>query len=214
MTSDDWGIQARWIDADDQAREVPEVTIQRLRQLIGRPPTDLEDRAPVVARAGQHLRLGRVESGARTGRGAASTARCPATSRWLPPDAVEEWTRTGTDRLPRAVLAAARLAGLGLVGPAVRHPVAGELGHRRPGRPAAGAAVRPGAGRRLPDGQSPARSGTDAPQEASPYLPTSRRFLNPLYLRVEEVPGAEVPRSSVTRAPRPDHGVSSVTTAS
>ncbi|MCR4415691.1 MAG: 4-alpha-glucanotransferase, partial [Thermoguttaceae bacterium] len=28
------------------------------------------------------------------------------------------------------------------------------------------------------------------PQEPSPYFPTSRRFLNPLYLRVEEAPGA------------------------
>ena len=28
------------------------------------------------------------------------------------------------------------------------------------------------------------------PQQPSPYYPSSRRFLNPLYLRVEEVPGA------------------------
>lgn len=28
------------------------------------------------------------------------------------------------------------------------------------------------------------------PQQASPYFPSSRRFLNPLYLRVEDIPGA------------------------
>jgi 4-alpha-glucanotransferase len=30
------------------------------------------------------------------------------------------------------------------------------------------------------------------PQQTSPYYPSSRRFLNPLYLRVEDVPGADV----------------------
>ena len=28
------------------------------------------------------------------------------------------------------------------------------------------------------------------PQEPSPYSPSSRRYLNPLYLRIEELPGA------------------------
>ena len=34
-------------------------------------------------------------------------------------------------------------------------------------------------------------AGSTLPQEDSPYLPVSRRFLNPIYLRVDEVPGAE-----------------------
>jgi 4-alpha-glucanotransferase len=45
-----------------------------------------------------------------------------------------------------------------------------------------------GAGLLLVNPLSAAPPGT--PQQPSPYYPSSRRFLNPLYLRVEEVPGA------------------------
>ena len=33
------------------------------------------------------------------------------------------------------------------------------------------------------------------PQENSPYHPSSRRYRNPLYLRIENLPGGEMPRS-------------------
>jgi len=33
----------------------------------------------------------------------------------------------------------------------------------------------------------------ELPQQASPYYPSSRRFLNPLYLRIETIPGADHP---------------------
>ena len=42
--------------------------------------------------------------------------------------------------------------------------------------------------RRLRAHQPAARRRAGAPVEPSPYLPTTRRFVNPLYLRVEDVP--------------------------
>ena len=49
-TTDEWGIDASWLDALDEEHTVSQATINRLREVIGTPPADLEDRAPIVAR--------------------------------------------------------------------------------------------------------------------------------------------------------------------
>ena len=60
-TTDDWGIDATWLDAFDEEHRVPEQTIERLREVIGRPPADLEERAPIVARPGDPLAVDAAE---------------------------------------------------------------------------------------------------------------------------------------------------------
>ncbi len=56
-TTDEWGIDATWLDALDEEHEVAEATIERLREVIGTPPPDLEERAPIVARPGDALEV-------------------------------------------------------------------------------------------------------------------------------------------------------------
>src|SRR3712207_9153552 len=60
-TTDEWGIDASWVDALDEEHEVAEATIERLREVIGQPPADLEDRAPIVARPGDALEVDEAE---------------------------------------------------------------------------------------------------------------------------------------------------------
>ena len=59
--TDRWGIQERWIDAADQPQVVADTTLAALREAIGEPPADLEQRAPVVTRPGRDLGLGPIE---------------------------------------------------------------------------------------------------------------------------------------------------------
>src|SRR5918997_424564 len=60
-STDEWGIDATWLDALDEEHQVAEATIERLREVIGTAPADLEDRAPIVARPGDALEVDEAE---------------------------------------------------------------------------------------------------------------------------------------------------------
>ena len=190
-TTDEWGVDASWLDAFDEEHRVAQATIERLREVIGRPPADLEERAPIVARPGDALEVDAAEvvcedgevrrldgelpadfplgyHRLRTGNGQerrliVSPGRC-----WLPEDRAWGWA---------VQLYAAR--GRGSRG-------IGDLADLRAVREMA---ADQGAGFVL---INPLHAVAPTPgQEASPYLPATRRFRNPVYLRLEEVPGAE-----------------------
>jgi 4-alpha-glucanotransferase len=190
--TDRWGIQRQWVDANEETAVVSEATVRRLREAIGEPPDDLEDSAPIVTRPGRDLGLGRVDIGCEDGRTrtvggtlpedfplgyhrlhtaagrerllVVSPGRC-----WLPP----QWRAWGWTL---QLYATRSRASWGI----------GDLADLR--------AVREWA-QRIDAGFlliNPLHAvGPTLPQEASPYLPATRRFRNPLYLRVEEVPGAD-----------------------
>jgi 4-alpha-glucanotransferase len=190
-TTDEWGIDASWLDALDKEHEVAPATIDRLRELIGQPPADLDERAPIVARPGDALEVDEAEVVCEDGevrhidgelpqdfplgyhwlhspegqrrRLIVSPGRC-----WLPEDRAWGWAVQLYATRSRASWGIGDLADLR----AVRRMAADQ-----------------GAGFLL---INPLHAvAPTAGQEASPYLPATRRFRNPIYLRVSEVPGAD-----------------------
>ncbi len=210
-TADAWGIQRDWIDADDREQRVPEETVRLLREVIGQPPADLDDRAPVVTRPGRGTGLvGEVacEDGTRrrlddvvdadfplgyhsltTDAGQprrliVSPGRC-----WLPPEQTWGWS---------VQLYAALSSGSQGIG---------DLADLRSLRQWT---EQLGGGFLLVNPLHATAPGL--PQESSPYLPATRRFRNPLYLRLDEVAGvADDPDgqggTSGELPPRPEPGV-------
>ncbi len=204
-TSDAWGIQRDWIDADEQPQRVPEATIALMREAIGEPPSDLEERAPVVTRPGRATGLtGRVTCEDGTERtlddvvaedfplgyhslttDAGTTRRLivsPGTC-WLPPEQTWGWSVQ--------LYAALSTSSCGI----------GDLADLRLLREWTEAA---GGGFLL---VNPLHATAPVlPQESSPYLPATRRFRNPLYLRLEEVPGVAEVLSDDDLPPAPSSG--------
>jgi 4-alpha-glucanotransferase len=189
-TTDEWGIDASWIDALDEEHEVAQATIDRLREVIGKPPADLDERAPIVARPGQALGTGAAdvlcEDGEHRQIDGSLPTDFPLGYHWLQ-------SSDGRRRLivspGRCWLPAERAWGWAVQLYAARSHASWGIGDLADLRALREMATQQGAGFLL---INPLHAvAPTAEQEASPYLPATRRFRNPLYLRVSEVPGAE-----------------------
>jgi 4-alpha-glucanotransferase len=190
-TTDDWGIDASWLDAFDEEHEVPQETVERLREVIGRPPADLEERAPIVARPGDALEIDAAEVVCEDGETRHIDGELPADfplgyHRLRPEHGPERRLIVSPGRcwLPEN-----RAWGWAVQLYAVRGRGSrgiGDLADLRAIREMAGTQ---GAGFLL---VNPLHAVAPTPrQESSPYSPVTRRFRNPVYLRVEEVAGAD-----------------------
>ncbi len=190
-TTDDWGIDASWLDALDEEHEVAQETIDTLREIIGRPPADLEQRAPIVVRPGDPLEVEGGEVVCEDGEVRSIAGSVPADF-----PLGYHWLQSADGRRRRLIVTPGRCWlpeqrtwgwAVQLYAARSRHSWGiGDLGDLRSIRRMAN---EQGAGFVL---INPLHAVAPiAEQEASPYLPATRRFLNPIYLRVSEVPGAD-----------------------
>ncbi|WP_369137892.1 4-alpha-glucanotransferase [Modestobacter versicolor] len=191
-TTDAWGIDASWLDALDEVHTVAPATIERLRAVIGTPPEDLAERTPIVARPGDPLEVDEAEVTCEDG----STRQVDGE---LPEDFPLGYhsLRTPDGRERRLIVSPGRCwlpEGWRAWGWAVQLYATrgrdswgiGDLGDLRTVRELA---QTQGAGFVLVNPLH-AVAPTEG-QEDSPYLPATRRFRNPVYLRIADVPGAE-----------------------
>ncbi|MCZ2825003.1 MULTISPECIES: 4-alpha-glucanotransferase [unclassified Modestobacter] len=190
--TDAWGIDASWLDALDEEHTVAQSTIDRLREVIGTPPADLPDRAPIVARPGDALEVDLADVECEDGRTRQIDGELPEDfplgyHRLRTPDGRERRLIVSPGRcwLPEGW----RAWGWAVQLYATRGRESwgiGDLGDLRTVRELAQAQ---GAGFVL---VNPLHAVAPTPgQEDSPYLPATRRFRNPVYLRIAEVPGAD-----------------------
>ncbi len=185
-------VQQDWTDADDQPQRVPDATVARVLAVMGEPPADLERTAPVVTRRGRRTGLvGEVrlegggtarlddvvpddlpfgyhvlapDGGEPERRLVVSPGRC-----WVPPEQRWGWA---------VQLYAARSTGSAGVGDLADLRVLREWTESLGG----GFLV-----------VNPLHAVAPVlPLEASPYLPATRRFRNPVYLHVDEAPPVPV----------------------
>jgi 4-alpha-glucanotransferase len=195
--TDRWGIDDRYLDVAGDEREVPGSTMLRLRQIIGEP---VPGETPLVVRPGQRLPAQgqlHLEDGTVVAVDGHISGNLPFGYHHLvSPNGNQRLVIATPGRcfLPRRWRAWGWSAQLY----ATRSQASWGIGDFADLDRLARWSARLGAGFVLvnPLGAvSPV-----GPQQPSPYFPATRRFRNPIYLRVEDVPGADAPGLSISDA--------------
>jgi 4-alpha-glucanotransferase len=190
--ADAWGIHDTWLDARKHRQHVSDDNVRRLREVVGNPPPDLEATAPIVTRPGARL-------------GESGQVHCEDDSIRALVDTVPDDFPLGyhrirhTDGRERALIVSPgrcwlpdgwRAWGWTVQLYAARSRGSWGIGDLRDLRRLREWSQRLGAEFLL---INPLHAVAPTfPQEASPYLPTSRRFRNPIYLCVDECAGADL----------------------
>jgi 4-alpha-glucanotransferase len=191
--TDGWGVTSGYVDATGRWQATPVATRTALRAAMGADPGEP---APPCEPA---LQVVRARSGApllRAGHLALEDGRTIQTGARLPPTVPPGYHRLQgpTGEIPLIVTPAdcppppGRLWGWAAQVHAARSTRSWGIGDLADLRRLAAWAAGQGAGILSINPLTAVTPGL--PQQASPYYPSSRRFRNPLYLRVEEIPGA------------------------
>jgi 4-alpha-glucanotransferase len=199
--ADRFGIDDSYLDTGGNERHVAPGSIERLRGLIGEPPAVTS--ATIIVRPGEPLEVGSGELELEDGETITVDRRLPADlplgyHRFAAPDGSSRRVISTPGRcyLPEGW----RAWGWAVQLYAARSTASWGIGDLGDLARLTGWARRLGAGFVMIN-----PVGAVAPtenQQPSPYFPASRRYRNPLYLRVEDVPGAARARDAVAAAAR------------
>ncbi|HEX8092433.1 4-alpha-glucanotransferase [Jatrophihabitans sp.] len=195
-------IAQTYLDSAGAEHSIDPVTVGRLRQTLGVPPAGATDAGPMVARPGQPVPVrGRLllEGGGTLEIDGAVPEDCPLGYHTVVAPAGQR--RRLIVGPGRCHLPDQRAWGWTVQLYAVRSRSSWGIGDLGDLRTLTRWAAEQGAGFVL---VNPLHAVAPTfPQQASPYFPTSRAFRNPIYLRVEDVPGADrVDLSDFQRAGR------------
>lgn len=192
VQADGWGIQHQWVDASGEPRTVSAETVRRLRTAIGQPPPNVETRAPIVTRPGRELGTGSVEIACEDGVTRRVSGRLPVDF----PLGYHELVTAGAGTR-RLIVSPGRCSpppvrrawGWAVQLYATRSRESWGIGDLADLEAVRRWSQTEGAGFLL---LNPLHAvAPTLPQQASPYLPATRRYRSPLYLRVQDIPGAD-----------------------